>query len=250
MNCEQARPLLAAYVDGELDTVRMLEMEGHLPACPACTRAVRELQQLQQSLRQESLYHPAPAALRRNVLAELSAQARPEPKPAFWSWFRLVPALSGAMVVCLAALLAVTLNRPSGHEQLTAEIVSSHIRSLMANHALDVVSTDQHTVKPWFNGRVDFAPPVKDLAAQGFPLIGGRLDYLHHRTVAALVFQRNKHIINVFLWPGSEKNSAPSLDSVRQGFNLIHWNQGGMTCWAISDLNPTELLEFTRDFAL
>lgn len=128
--------------------------------------------------------------------------------------------------------------------------MSSHIRSLMASHTLDVVSTDQHTFKPWFNGRVDFAPPVKDLAAQGFPLIGGRLDYVQNRTVAALVFQRNKHFINVFLWPGSEKNSAPSLDSVRQGFNLIHWNQGGMTCWAVSDLNPTELLAFTRDFAL
>ena len=249
MNCEQARPRIAAYADGELDTVHILELETHLPACPACTRALRELQQLKKSMRQESLYHPAPAALRRNVLAELKAQTRPALARSFWSWLRLAPALSGVAIICLAALLTVTLNRPSAHDLLAQELVSSHIRSLMASHALDVISTDQHTVKPWFNGRVDFAPPVKDLAAQGFPLMGGRLDYVQNRTVAALIFQRNKHIINVFIWPDSEKTSGPVTDSIRQGFNLIHWSQGGMTCWAISDLNQTELLDFARDFA-
>jgi len=249
MNCEQARPRIAAYADGELDTVHILELETHLPACPACTRALRELQQLKKSMRQESLYHPAPAALRRSVLAELKMQTQPVPARWFWSWLKLAPALSGAAILCLTALLTVTLNRPSPHDQLAQELVSSHIRSLMASHALDVISTDQHTVKPWFNGRVDFAPPVKDLAAQGFPLIGGRLDYVRSRTVAALVFQRNKHLINVFIWPGSEQASAPATDSIRQGFNLIHWSQGGMTCWAVSDLNQTELLEFARDFA-
>jgi len=249
VNCELTRPLIAAYADGELDAVRMLEMETHLANCPACTRAWRELQQLRKSVRQESLYHPAPAALRRNVLAALKAQTQPATTRSFWNWFKIVPALSGTAIICLAALLTVTLSRPSAHDQLTQELVSSHIRSLMASHALDVISTDQHTVKPWFNGRVDFAPPVKDLAAQGFPLIGGRLDYVQNRTVAALVFQRNKHFINVFIWPGSENAPAPNIDTVRQGFNLIHWTQGGMTCWAVSDLNQTELLEFARDFA-
>jgi anti-sigma factor RsiW len=249
MNCEQARPLIAAYADGELDTVHNLELETHLPACSACTRALRELQQLKKSVRQESLYHPAPAALRRKVLAELKAQTRPAPARSFWAWLRLAPALSGVAIICLAALLMITLNRPSAHDELAQELVSSHIRSLMASHALDVISTDQHTVKPWFNGRVDFAPPVKDLAAQGFPLIGGRLDYVQNRTVAALVFQRNKHIINVFIWPGGEKATVPAIDTVRQGFNLIHWSQSGMTCWAVSDLNQTELQEFARDFA-
>jgi anti-sigma factor RsiW len=249
MNCDQAQPLIAAHADGELDTVRMLEMEVHLSTCPACSQAWRELQQLQQAVRQESLYHPAPNALRRRVLAELKAQTRPARERSFGSWFRLAPAVSGVAVLSLAVMLTVTMNRPSAHDQLVQELVSNHIRSLMANHTLDVVSTDQHTVKPWFNGRVDFAPPVKDLAAQGFPLIGGRLDYAHNRTVAALVFQRNKHFINVFIWPSSEASAAPTPDSVRQGFHLIHWSQDGMTYWAVSDLNETELLEFAWDFA-
>jgi anti-sigma factor (TIGR02949 family) len=249
MKCEHALPLLAAYADGELDTVRMLEMEDHLQACPTCTRAWRELQHLKKSVRQESLYHPAPAALRRRVLAKLKTQTRPAPKRSFWSRLQLAQAFSSIAIICLASLLIISHKRPSAHDQLTGELVSSHIRSLMANHALDVISTDQHTVKPWFNGRVDFAPPVKDLAAQGFPLIGGRLDYVQNRSVAALVFQRHKHFINVFIWPGTDKDSAPAADATRQGFNLIHWSQGGMTCWAVSDLNQTELLEFARDFA-
>jgi len=249
MNCEQARPLIAAYADGELDAIRILEMETHVQTCPACTRAWRELQQLKKSVRQESLYHPAPAALRRSVLVELKAQTRPAPERSFWPWLKLAPAFSATAVICLAALLTVTLSRPSAHDQLAGELVSSHIRSLMASHALDVISTDQHTVKPWFNGRVDFAPPVKDLASQGFPLIGGRLDYVQNRNVAALVFQRNKHLINVFIWPGNEQSATPAIDTVLKGFNLIHWSQGGMTCWAVSDLNQTELLEFARAFA-
>ena len=249
MNCSPAKPLIALYADGELDTAQSLELERHLQDCPACARELRELQGLQKAVRQDALYFAAPVELRRNIMAELRTQTRGAAEPNAWSWKWLATALSGMATVCLALLLTVALNRPSDHEQLAQELVSSHVRSLMANHALDVISTDQHTVKPWFNGRVDFAPPVKDLAAQGFPLMGGRLDYVQNRTVAALIFQRNKHIINVFIWPDSEKTSGPVTDSIRQGFNLIHWSQGGMTCWAVSDLNQTELLEFARDFA-
>src|SRR5262249_21519470 len=134
--------------------------------------------------------------------------------------------------------------RPSSEQQLTQEIVASHVRSLMASHVTDVLSTDQHTVKPWFNGKIDFSPPVKDLAAQDFPLIGGRLDYVGGRSVAALVFQRHKHIINVFAWPAKEADSKPVVFAPSQGYNLIHWTKSGMTFWAVSDLNPAELQQF------
>ena len=249
MNCEQAKPLIPLYVDGELDTTQSLEMERHLQQCPACAKEWRALLALQKFVRQEELFFAAPAALRRNLLAELRGEAGRTAERSFWSWKWLAAALSGAATVCLAFLLVLTLRQPSAGDALARELVSSHIRSLMASHALDVVSTDQHTVKPWFDGKLDFAPPVKDLAAQEFPLIGGRLDYIANRPVAALVFQRHKHIINVFIWPHGGNDISPAAISPHQGYNLIHWTQAGMTCWAVSDLNEKELLEFARDFA-
>jgi anti-sigma factor RsiW len=249
MNCEQAKPLIPLYVDGELDTTQSLEMERHLQQCPACAKEWRALLALQKFVRQEELFFAAPAALRRNLLAELRGAAGRTAEPSFWSWKWLAAAMSGAATVCLAFLLVLTLRQPSAGDALARELVSSHIRSLMASHALDVVSTDQHTVKPWFDGKLDFAPPVKDLATQGFPLIGGRLDYINNRAVAALVFQRHKHVINLFIWPGVEKDSTPSVTKPRQGYNVIHWSQAGMSCWAVSDLNQQELLEFADDFS-
>ena len=252
MNCPQTQPLIALYADGELDAARVLELEQHLRDCPACAAAWRELQSMKKAMRSESLYFPAPAELRRNLLAELRIQTgaqSPEKPWSFWRWNWLTTAMSGTAAVCLALLLTVSLSRPSAQDQLAQELVSGHVRSLMANHALDVVSTDQNTVKPWFDGKLDFAPPVKDLATQEFPLIGGRLDYIANRPVAALVFQRHKHIINVFIWPDGGNATTPASISPRQGYNLIHWSQAGMTCWAVSDLNEKELLEFARDFA-
>jgi len=252
MNCESAQPLIALYADGELDTARSVEIEHHLRDCPACARALRELQSLAQAVKSERLYFPAPAELRQNLLSELRTQTGRQParsdgniRP--WNFNWLTGAMSGLALVCFALLLTVSLNRPSAQDQLAQELVSGHIRSLMANHTLDVISTDQHTVKPWFDGKLDFAPPVKDLAAQGYPLIGGRLDYVANRPVAALIFQRHKHIINVFIWPAAEKDTAATPVAPRQGYNLIHWTQAGMTCWAVSDLNKKELLEFAQD---
>jgi anti-sigma factor RsiW len=145
-------------------------------------------------------------------------------------------------------VLTLSLISPSTEQRLTQEIVSSNIRSLMADHMLDVVSTDQHTVKPWFNGKLDFSPPVKDLAAQEFPLIGGRLDYIGGRSVAALVFHRNKHVINLFIWPANEKDSKSAASASIQGYNVIHWTNAGMTFWAVSDLNKKEMMDFVQDY--
>jgi anti-sigma factor RsiW len=249
MNCQQAKPLIDPYADGELESAAILELEQHLEGCSACALAWRNLQSLKKTLKSDALYFTAPAELRQRIKSELPSPAKTVPQRQVWAWNWLTTAVSGAFAVCLALLLMVTQTRPSSEQQLAQEIVSSHIRSLMPGHVMDVVSTDQHTVKPWFNGKLDFSPPVKDLAAQEFPLVGGRLDYLGGRSVAALVFQRHKHIINLFVWPTKENGSKPTSVAPSQGYNLIHWSEAKMAFWAVSDLNGKELMEFVQDFA-
>jgi anti-sigma factor RsiW len=249
MNCQQAKPLIDPYADGELEARAILELEQHLQTCSACAAAWRDLQSLKKTLKQDALYFTAPEALRRRIKLELPSPAKAVPRWQSWNWNWLTTVMSGVAAACLALLLTVTLNRPSAEQPLAQEIVSSHIRSLMANHVMDVVSTDQHTVKPWFNGKLDFSPQVKDLAAQDFPLIGGRLDYLGGRSVAALVHQRHKHIINLFIWPAKEVDSNPTVFAPRQGYHLIHWSEAGIVFWAVSDLNEKELMEFVQYYA-
>jgi anti-sigma factor RsiW len=248
MNCQQAKPLIYFYSDGELDAVGILELEKHIHDCPACALAWRNAQALKKALKQDALFFTAPTELRRAIKAELRSQVETKSRWNFWNWNWLTAATTSFATVCLALLLTLTLTRPSAEQRLAQEIVSCNIRSLMADHMLDVVSTDQHTVKPWFNGKLDFSPPVKDLAAQEFPLIGGRLDYIGGRSVAALVFHRNKHVINLFIWPASEKDSKPAASASIQGYNVIHWSEANMTFWAVSDLNEKELMEFVQDY--
>jgi anti-sigma factor RsiW len=249
MNCLEAEPLIGPYADGELESATILELEKHIHDCSACTLAWRNLQNLKKTLKQDALYFTASTELRQRIKAELPSPRRGVPRRPDWSWNWLTTALSGAFAVCLALLLLVTQTRPSTEQQLAQEIVSGHVRSLMGSHLMDVASTDQHAVKPWFNGKLDFSPPVKNLAPEGFPLAGGRLDYLDGRSVAALVFQRHQHIINLFVWPAREAESKPTAVKPSQGYHLIRWSEGGMVFWVVSDLNQKELMEFVQDFA-
>ena len=228
MTCDEAKRLLDAHADGELEASAIPELEQHLRGCQSCSLALSNLQALKKSLKQDALRFTAPAQLRQRIKAELSSPAKTvAPRPA-WRWNWLTTAFSGAFAVCLALLLMVVQTRPSSEQRLAQEIVSSHVRSLMAGHVTDVVSTDQHTVKPWFNGKVDFSPPIRDLSSQGFSLVGGRLDYVGGRSVAALVFQRRNHIINLFVWPAKTGKVKATPIASEQGYNLIRWSDGGM----------------------
>ena len=161
-----------------------------------------------------------------------------------WRWLAVAGSLAVAAIII--TVLVFIQSGPARDDLLAQEIVSSHVRSLMANHLNDVASSDQHTVKPWFEGKLDFSPPVTDLTARGFPLVGGRLDYIGNRPVAALVYQRRQHFINLFVWPSADESESRSKMGIRQGYNLIHWNRAGMSYWAVSDLNINELQEFAQ----
>ncbi len=251
MSCREIEEVVPGYVDGELDLVRSLAVEQHLKECSACARAYRQHQSLRAALAGGSLYFDAPKGLEQRVRSALRQANQAEARGAHrhwrwnWSWLNLLtPLAAAAAVVMLLALPLVT--RHSAEDRLAEEIVSAHVRSLMLDHKTDVASSDHHTVKPWFDGKVDFAPPVLDLAERGFPLVGGRLDYVQGRTVAALVYQRHKHFINLFIWPASVNSNTAEKIAVRQGYNVIHWTESGMAFWVVSDLNRAELGEFAK----
>jgi anti-sigma factor RsiW len=243
MSCE--RVLLAqADFDGELDAAQAAAMEAHRADCPDCQAAYAELAQTRAALRGGGLYHRAPESLRLVLAAKLAPLPQPapsrRPRAAWWRW----PAVNLGLGAAVAAALALLLLAP-GQSGLIDQLVDDHLRSLQQGHLEDVVSTDQHTVKPWFDGKIDFAPPVKDLADQGFPLTGGRLDYLGGKPVAALVYVHGKHPINLFVWPQSGV-ADKSVTAERNGYNLIHWDGDGMNFWAVSDLEKAELEDFVR----
>jgi anti-sigma factor RsiW len=245
--CQHSELLLPAYFDGELDLVRNIEFEEHLKTCRLCAQQLTELQAMRSSLQSANLYERAPESLRSRIRAALPAEARPQPiampRRRSFEW------LAVAAAILIAVILgAKVLPNIGGDKQnlIAEEIVASHIRSMQPGHLYDVESTDQHTVKPWFDGKLDFAPPVINLADQGFPLIGGRLDYVGHRDVAALVYQRQKHFINVFVWPEDSKVAkTPEVQTI-QGYNLVFWSHNGMYFCAASDLNLAELRQFAQ----
>ena len=249
MTCEEAQPLLHAYIDDELDIATALRIEEHVSGCPKCRNELEAAQVLQRAVAQNAAYFPASSQLRDRLKKAIRSEAgKMEPQRGvgylapWWTRPMVLTGLAAALILIFSS--AVLVLSPGSSRGQIDELVASHVRSLEANHLLDVESTDQHTVKPWFDGKLEFAPPVIDLAAEGFPLMGGRLDYLQERKVAALIYGRNKHRINLFIWPGS---ATPKTES-RQGFNLIRFECKGMICWAVSDLNAGELQQFVDLF--
>jgi anti-sigma factor RsiW len=252
VNCAEIRLLLHAHADGELDVAKSIELERHLKTCAACAVEIESLRSLKTALQESSsaLAYPAPDSLREKVrkMAGISVltlpreEKRPPETNRLWLWKSIA---FGALAF---AVLTVLL-RPAGispRDEFLNEAVASHIRSLMVGHLTDVASTDQHTVKPWFDGKLDFAPVVKDLATNGFPLIGGRLDYLNGRTVAALVYRHNKHLINVFVCPLSYAGIAQSGTENHAGYSVIYYDASGMFFCLVSDLNEKELNDLAQ----
>ena len=211
--------------------------------CPACARQVEAQHALHSRLSGDDLYFRAPAHLRQNVRASVrQASGASRPRRLWWPWLSV--AATAAVLVLMLWRVAPAWQARQANDSLADELASAHVRSLMVNHLADIPSSDQHTVKPWFDGKLDFAPPVVDLAGQGFPLTGGRLDYIDNRPVAALIYYRQRHPINLFVWPTASGASEAETVAQRQGYNLVHWTGGGMTYWAVSDLNTAELQQF------
>ncbi|CCE02572.1 anti-sigma factor [Bradyrhizobium sp. STM 3809] len=252
MTCDDAEILIHALADGELDAGHAREVEAHIAACPRCSAELAAIRQLKQALAGADLTYKAPPALRQRLDAALppAQPANVTPLAAAPSRRSLLRGFAmGSAVSALAAtgLVAIVL-RNDDQQRIEAEIVSAHLRSLQAGHLTDVISTDQHTVKPWFNGKLDVAPPVIDLTAEGFTLIGGRLDYVDARAIGAVVYRRRQHVINLFVaQTSSAERRTAKLDTI-QGFNIRSWRDRGLSYWAVSDINADELNEFGERF--
>lgn len=246
MMCDDARLLLHAYLDNELDAAQSVTIIRHLQACPGCAASYADYAQLRKGLAHASLYRRAPDALRKPWSTETPAIPAAPPTRT-----RRAP-LALAMAAGFAAALIISTplwlaRRASDAGQWANEAISSHIRSMQPQHLVDVLSTDQHTVKPWFDGKLDFSPRVKDLVKQGFPLVGGRLDALGGHSVAALIYKRHLHIINLYQWPVSSGDAAQTA-AQSNGYTAIQWSADRMHFVAVSDVNERELRQFVQAF--
>ena len=268
MNCEEATKLMDGYLDGELDPITNQAIEQHLLECRNCDQAYKTYRSLIRAIGNATPYFKAPGELRERIQSSLREKAAEQPvrnvapdaQPGIaekqreprsillgtsWNWLALAASIVLAAIIAWSLLPG--LQRPDAEQFLATQLIASHVRSLMANHLADVPSSDQHTVKPWLDARLDFALPVVDLANAGFPLIGGRLDYLDQRPVAALVYQRRKHFINLFVWPAADANRTTKEIS-HQGYHLLHWVEGDFNYWAVSDVNKEDLQNFQHLF--
>jgi len=269
MNSEEAIKLMDGYLDGELDPITSQTIEQHLRECHNCEQAYKAHSALIRSIGQATPYYKAPSGLREQIQSSLREEiaersprsvsrdilslfrSKPSERQAVpfgtqWSWLALAAAIVLAAII--ASNLVPRLQRPGADQLLATQLIASHVRSLMANHLTDVASSDQHTVKPWLDAKLDFAPAVVDLGSEGFPLLGGRLDYLDNRTVAALVYQRRKHFINVFTWPAESGTTGTTKTMTRQGYQLLHWVDSDINYWAVSDVSEADLQAFKKVF--
>lgn len=247
MGCDYTRTALHGYLDGELDATRAAEFERHLEGCRECANTLGAEESLRSSLQRSGLYEHAPVSLRKKIRAGLDAATAPAiaSRIPVWRWFAVAAAI---LIVSSVSWFAWnrTQNSASSSPFTAAELIDAHVRSLQPGHLTDVASTDQHTVKPWFDGKLAFVPPVKDFADEGFPLVGGRLDVLGGQNVAALVYSRRKHIINVFVLPTKEPDTPIHQPGLRQGYQWRHWRRQGMEYCAVSDVSDSDLYELAQ----
>lgn len=263
MDCKETTARYAGYVDGELGAAEWLRASAHLGQCAACRRECTAQALMRDELRQRMTRHAAGPALRARVRAAVQAQAdqplpaapasavRRERSPLSW-WVRghgrgfLAPVASAAFAVLVTSNVVLLATRPSEDDRIAHEVVASHVRALFTDRPIDVESSDRHTVKPWYAGKLGFSPPVADYAAEGFALVGARLDSIDGEPVAALVYRRDKHLVDVFIWPAASPASlAPERQALR-GHNVLHWSSAGMRFWAVSDLDASELATLQR----
>lgn len=248
--CDDRLLQLHALLDGELDAVNSVAIEAHLKTCVGCAEEFARLEAVQAQVSDPALQHQAPASLRSRIEAGIAAERPEQVGGALRRRGSTGPWLAGGAFTAMAASVALLVAVP----QLTTgttqdQLVASHVRSLLANHLTDVATSNRHVVKPWFNGRIDFAPPVPELAGQGFPLVGGRLDYLDGRVVPAIVYRRRLHTINLFVMPARRFSSPVGIAARREGYSLVRWTSGGLEFWAVSDIDPGDLELFHQAFA-
>jgi len=240
MNCNICLRWLHGYLDNELDTATAMLVADHLDSCSKCKRQYEEMKVLKAAIKEKTHHYEMPEALTKSIFADIEAQTT----SSIWEVLQNITKNWGVQIFSAAAVAAVLLLYvvvPSGQDIWVDEAVSEHVRSLMAEHLNDVASSDKHTVKPWFTGKIDFSPPVYDFTTQGYPLLGGRLEYLQHQNAAALTYRHNKHIINAFILPVTEADESPQKLSNR-GYNIIYWQQNHMRFILVSDLNTGELM--------
>ena len=276
MNCEEITNLMDGYLDGELDPVTSQQIEQHLRGCRKCEEAYEVHTALTHAISRGAPYYKAPIELRQRIHSSLRDEVahkpartvrrgtqllvtrkQPEPRTVLFgtpsNWFSLAGLGLAAAIIFAAIIvsnLAPVLRRPGADQFLATQLIASHVRSLMADHLTDVASSDQHTVKPWLDAKLDFAAPVVDLSGEGFPLIGGRLDYLDNHPAAALIYQRRKHFVNLFIWPAASDAAKAPKSITRQGYQLLHWADSDFNYWAVSDVNINDLQAFKQQFEM